>query len=292
MTALLLLCLPTTPADAPFPLKSGDRVVLIGATAIEREQREGHWEAELNRRLPETPFTLRNLGWSGDNVWGESRAWFDPVERGYARLVEQALAFKPTAIVVNYGWGESYAGEAGLAAFEKQYERLLNDLSPANARVALLLPWLNEAVPKPLPDVAPSNARLEVYRARIRQIAERRKLVVLDLQPAISAICRAGRLTDNGVHLTPHGYRVTSGAFADFFARAAPPFNQGRYDELRRAVVEKNRNYFDKWRPQNDTYLYGFRKHEQGQNAKELAEFDPIIAKQESLIAELRRPSK
>ena len=38
------------------------------------------------------------------------------------------------------------------------------------------------------------------------------------------------------------------------------------------------------------TYLFGFRKHEQGQNAKEIVEFDPLIAEQEKKIAELRVP--
>jgi hypothetical protein len=38
------------------------------------------------------------------------------------------------------------------------------------------------------------------------------------------------------------------------------------------------------------TYLFGFRKHEQGQNAREIPQFDPLVAKQEAEIARLRRP--
>ena len=56
------------------------------------------------------------------------------------------------------------------------------------------------------------------------------------------------------------------------------------------AVVEKNLRYFHHWRPQNITYLFLFRKHEQGNNAVEIPQFDPLIEKQEQLIAQLKRP--
>ncbi len=59
-------------AAEPFTLKDGDRVVLIGNTLIEREQRYGYWELALTARFPGV--TFRNLGWSGDTVWGEARA--------------------------------------------------------------------------------------------------------------------------------------------------------------------------------------------------------------------------
>lgn len=43
-------------------------------------------------------------------------------------------------------------------------------------------------------------------------------------------------------------------------------------------------------RPQNITYLTGFRKHEQGNNAVEIAQFDPLVEKAEKEIAELLKP--
>jgi hypothetical protein len=61
-------------------------------------------------------------------------------------------------------------------------------------------------------------------------------------------------------------------------------------EQLRQAVVEKNRLFFYRWRPQNETYLFGFRKHEQGQNAKEIPDFDPLVEKMEKEIARLRKP--
>jgi len=61
-------------------------------------------------------------------------------------------------------------------------------------------------------------------------------------------------------------------------------------EQLRQAIVAKNRLYFYRWRPENETYLFGFRKHEQGQNAREIPQFDPLIAEKEKEIAKLRVP--
>lgn len=65
------------------------------------------------------------------------------------------------------------------------------------------------------------------------------------------------------------------------------------YDQagaLMEAIRRKNELFFHRWRPQNSTYLFLFRKHEQGQNAAEIPMFDPLIEEQENRIAELRKP--
>ena len=67
-----------------------------------------------------------------------------------------------------------------------------------------------------------------------------------------------------------------------------PEFDQ--VEALRQAINAKNELYFYRWRPQNETYLFGFRKHEQGQNAREIPQFDPLVAAKEAEIAKLRVP--
>ena len=49
----------------------------------------------------------------------------------------------------------------------------------------------------------------------------------------------------------------------------------------------KNKLFFNRWRPQNETYLHGFRKHEQGNNAKEIPQFDPLIANKDKNIQKI-----
>jgi hypothetical protein len=67
-----------------------------------------------------------------------------------------------------------------------------------------------------------------------------------------------------------------------------PEFEQAEH--LRRTIVEKNRLYFNRWRPENETYLFGFRKHEQGRNAVEIPRFDPLVVAREKAIAQLKVP--
>jgi hypothetical protein len=69
-----------------------------------------------------------------------------------------------------------------------------------------------------------------------------------------------------------------------------PSVGLGQVEEVRSLINAKNRQYFYRWRPQNETYLFGFRKHEQGQNAREIPLFDPIVTELETKIATLRKP--
>ncbi|MAG92828.1 MAG: hypothetical protein CMJ48_03665 [Planctomycetaceae bacterium] len=135
-------------APPTFDLRDGDRVVLLGATTIERAQSFGFLETELVRRFPDRDLVFRNLGWSGDTVWTESRGIFDPPAKGYARMLEHVARLKPTVIVLAYGSNESFAGKAGLKAFEEQLQKLVTDLSATGARFVLVSPHL---VPKLAP---------------------------------------------------------------------------------------------------------------------------------------------
>lgn len=65
---------------------------------------------------------------------------------------------------------------------------------------------------------------------------------------------------------------------------------QAQAERLREAILEKNELYFHRWRPQNVTYLFGFRKHEQGNNAVEIPRFDPLVAERETAIRALCVP--
>lgn len=61
-------------------------------------------------------------------------------------------------------------------------------------------------------------------------------------------------------------------------------------EALRLQVIRKNRLFFERYRPQNITYLLGFRAHEQGQNAKEIEALEALVAEVEEKIFELQKP--
>ena len=294
-TAAVVIARPTVAAD-PFEFKDGDRVVLLGSTLIEREQEYGFWELALTRKNKDKSVSFRNLGWSGDTVFGEARNGFDESPKGFERLAELTKELKPTVIVVCYGHNESFEGKAGVPKFTAGLEKLLDALAPIKARVVLMSPTPFENT-GPVTDAKVKNTNLALYRDAIEAVAEKRKLEFVDLFRRI-AYERArlestwGLLTDNGMHLTPNGYRNTSYCLGE--PSDTPPSFSDQTAEpagvtLRQKIVEKNELFFHRWRPQNQTYLFGFRKHEQGQNAREVAQFDPLIAKAEKEIAELKK---
>src|SRR5436309_1570166 len=182
---LALAALPAPAVAAPFELKPTDRLVLIGSTLIEREQRYGYWETVLTARAP--GLKVRNLGWSGDDVYGTARRAFDldKPDIGRKRLVELTVAEKPTAILICYGGNEAFEGQAGLERFKKGLEKLLDELAPTKARIALMSPPPLEDKGRPLPDPGPQNKRLATYRDVIKQVADTRGLYFADLFQAL-----------------------------------------------------------------------------------------------------------
>ncbi len=276
------------------------RVVWVGNTTVEREQRYGYWETALLAATAGKKITFRNLGWSGDTVFGDARAAFDTPAKGFEWLISLTLELKPTVILVSYGTNESFEGEAGLGKFEV-FEKLLDALKPANARIVLFSPVPFERHAN-CPQADAKNANLAKYADAIRRISSlaghrfadlyqytKREFESFDKESRVELqLFQGPRLTENGMHLTQNGYRRIMPPFLESLGLAASP-DSSDFEKLRLAVVAKNQLFFYKWRPQNETYFFGFRKHEQGKNAKEVVEFDPLIAKAEEEIAFLRK---
>ena len=395
----------------PLELRDGDRVVLVGDALIERMQDYGYLETLLTAAHPDRSITFRNLGWSGDTVFGTARAGFGTPEDGFRALVDQVNAAKPTVLFVGYGANESWAGEQGLPRFREGYERLLDNLETTGAREIVLLSPITRRGPTPNPFALPQFSDLKRYADEVERIAGTRDHRFVDLLMTTFNFINTnnGFYTNDGVHLSKDGYEhlarrlrwdgfgvgeadrmlvgasitvgdeiaieATKCSITDVvatpdglrfeFARSAIPdlrssgpdlitwgsirvdgLPEGRYsvrcdghplpeghanvsgqmgvavmydtsdgrpspagslvvpgafipdetpdleqiEELRRAIVAKNRLYFHRYRPQNSTYLFGFRKHEQGNNAAEIEEFDPLIAEAEAEIARLKVP--
>ena len=279
----------------PLELKDGDRVVLIGGTFIERAQRYGWLETAMQLRFPEANFTVRNLGWSADTVFAESRGIFDAPAKGYERMIKQVRDIKPTVIILNYGANEAFKGPDYLDTFIAQYGKLIDDLSSTEAEFVLVSPLPLWKMQAPLPDPDRFNEFRRTYAEAISELAGQKQARFADMMVALDALIEHGnapggpRISEDGVTLTVAGNRLV----ADYFVRAvfhsaAEAQSEEDTDELREAIVKKNVMYFHHWRPQNVTYLFLFRKHEQGNNAKEIEEFKPIIAKLEQRIFELK----
>ncbi|MCA9270099.1 MAG: hypothetical protein KDA41_16570, partial [Planctomycetales bacterium] len=219
---------------------------------------------------------------------------FGAPDSGFTRLMRDLTLAEPTLVLVHYGENEAYAGDAGLAAFRQGLERLLAEIAQATAaRIVLLGPRQHENLGPPLPDPSGYNAQLGRYNAAMREVAEDHALPFVDLNTVLP-VDPAQPLTSNGLHLTPEGSRKMANRLAArLLAPVDPPYDvldtpRGR--ALQQAIAEKNELFFHRHRPQNETYLFLFRKHEQGNNAAEVFQFDPLIESKEQEIARLRQP--
>lgn len=270
-----------------FAFRDGDTVVLLGNTFVERAQQYGLVETELSLAAGTSEVRFRNLGWSGDTVFGTARSYFGPPQEGFDRLKADLERIKPMVVIVCYGAVAAFEGEVKLGEFVAGYDRLLEMIKTASGarEIVLVSPPPAESLPDPMPEMAEHNGRLEVYRDAIGELAKKRELRFADLYGAMKGSSEG--LTQNGLHFSEKGYAVVAPKLVEAMGLTVVTEGKGR-EALREKIIEKNKLFFQQWRPTNETYLRLFRKHEQGQNAKELDQFDAIIASREAEIMELK----
>lgn len=265
-----------------------DTVVLLGNTVIERAQKYGHLETALTLASEAERVTFRNLGWSGDTVFGHARSYFGPPSEGFRRLTEDLKQLDPEVVLLCYGAVASFEGPAGLDDFLKGYEALLTMVRTAAEprEIVIMSPLPAESLPAPMPDMTEHNKDLALYSQALREFAARHGVSFADLFGTVGEV---EGLTDNGLHLTEKGYQVIAPKFVQALGLEIPDqLTSEEADQLRQAIVAKNKLFFYRWRPANETYLRLFRKHEQGKNVKELPMFDPLIEDAEKEIDALK----
>jgi len=277
--------------DKPLALPDNPRVAFIGNTLVERDAEQGYFETRLILAFPEKEVVFRNLGWSGDTVRGEARAGFGQPADGFNRLARHVAELRPNVIFLNYGLNESYAGPAGLPAFESNLAKLLDVMTKDGSAVVLFSIMEQENLGPPLPDPAAQNANIRLYNASLARAASQRGLRYVDLYdiPAAYAKAHAGRhFTRNEIHPTAAGFAFAAEQITRRLGLPDRPWDE-RAERVRQLTVEKNRLYFHRWRPENETYIFGFRKKEQGRNAVEIPQFDPLVAAKEAEIGAAKK---
>ncbi len=406
--------IPAKARTAPFQFEDGDHVVFVGATFFERAQLSEHLEATLAGACGEKHVSFRNLGWSADTAYADSRGIFDAPDVGYLRMVEHIRAEEPTVAFVCYGQNEALTSGVTPEQYSQQLGRLLDELAASGIACVLVSPHELFPTSPPIPSPSRFNSRIRIFSEATSSVAQSRDLLFVDLftdfskrmleiDYAINSCYKlppelaqrkvaAGNetsvvyssLAPNGMHLSEHGYAcaaavvreqllsipatlptvvvdasgksvegssvrirnakwnpdkttlvsfevqeealsalplvvnltgadentgasamITTGSESETLSHHGPvvdaagakiegqSFATGvspQYSELRHLLQMKNELYFHRWRPQNITYLFGFRKHEQGNNAADIAKFDPFIRELEQQIHELQQP--
>jgi len=189
-----------------FQLSDGDRVVFLGNSLFEEDLRYGLLEYTLATRFSDREVTFRNLGWSGDTVFGESRGYFTTPPDAYGHLIKQLTESEPTTVFIAYGAIESLEGEVGIPRFREGLESLLDTIDELGAEAVLLSPVPHFQKGSPVKDLDAYHEQLISYSDVLSETALDRDLLFIDLFEPLLELGEEVALSDNGVHLNETGY--------------------------------------------------------------------------------------
>ncbi|MFM8953064.1 MAG: PVC-type heme-binding CxxCH protein, partial [Planctomycetaceae bacterium] len=173
----------------------------------------------------------------------------------------------PDVIFMCYGYNESYAGPAGVEAYEKELVKAVEDCRKlraekgTTARFVLFSPIAFEDTGDDnLPDGVAHNATLALYTEATRRAAATAGATFVDLYTPTSELFASSpeRLTLNGCHLNDAGYRK----LADIISRALLGTTVAAGADLSRvqaAVADKNWHWHNRFRATDGNDIWGNR---------------------------------
>ena len=248
--------------ELPLRLERGDRIALIGNMLLDRSQRFGNFEAMLQATFADRDLVVRHLAWSGDEVDVQPRP------DNFADCVQHLTHEKADVIFAAFGFNESFDGEAGAETFRKQLADYVQNIKAkafngrTGPRIILVSPIANENVQ----DVAAAdrnNSSIKLYAEIIEEVAAQQRVGFANVFDATASAMQSpgDDLTINGIHLNARGDQIFSDAlFRATFHRDPAEVS----DELREAVVDKNRQFDRRYRPVNTFYYVGGRNKTYG----------------------------
>ncbi|MGB0580886.1 MAG: PVC-type heme-binding CxxCH protein, partial [Limisphaerales bacterium] len=265
-------------AKGKFALQPNDVVAFIGGGNLEAAQKQAELETILTARFPKHKLRFRNVAWEGDTVYEQ---WRDV---NFGAWSEQLAWLKASVLIVQFGQMESLDGIGNLPKFIAAYEKLLDEFEKQTRQIVLLSPTRFEKPSAKLaPDLSQRNSDVAAYTEAIRKLAKLRQLVFVDL----FQVDFFNSVTRDGIHLLP----ISLGLIDHFIAEELGiQWSPGEIPEgLTELIQEKNRLWFDYWRPMNYAFAFGDRMHVPfGKGAPELREeleaFRPILTSAELKI--------
>ncbi|MBC8001123.1 MAG: DUF1080 domain-containing protein, partial [Opitutaceae bacterium] len=254
-------------------------IVFIGPENTVIEQRVGWLETALASGLRDGQPRFRHMGWEGDTVYRQNRMM------NWGSWQENLDAVGATTIIVWFGQMEALDTTKTPADFAAAYATLLDQLARRTPRIVLLAPTpFEQPSDSRIPDSRSRNVIVKQHADAARQLAAERGYAFIDLfAPLAQRASTAGRLTRDGIHFTEEGLFAVSEQFAKGFGVPGPSLGD---NSLRTTIIEKNRIWFNTWRPMNWAFAYGdrntqpFAKPGTGELSfvEELARHQPLVA--------------
>jgi len=239
-------------ANGRFTLDEKDVVVFVGQENFVRDQKAGEIESMLASAFAAQNPRFRSMAWEADTVYEQ---WRDLNFGSWTRQLETAGA---TVVIAQFGQMEALDGVKRLPEFVAAYHRLLDQFAGRTRRLVLVSPMPFE---KPLashaPDLTQRNGDVVAYANAVRDLARQRGALFVDLAGPLTLRKSARRLTEDGIHPTEVGLHEVAGLIARQLG--AEENLSASMEPLRQAIVEKNRLWFDCWRPANWSFAYGDR---------------------------------
>lgn len=238
----------------PLEIAASEVIAFVGQANWVSAQKSGELEALLGQIWKDKAPVFRWMAWEGDTVYEQWRDF------NFGSWDSQLKTIGVHTLLVQFGQMEALEGEAKLLQFKTAYHRLLDELQAKGRRVVLVSPTPYEKSKSSHGrDLRPFNKTLELYVKAIQELAKERGLSFVDLfhSPELQGKEGDVSLTDNGVHWNSRGLYVVAQVLKQKLAGkvevAAPK------PELVDAIREKNRLWFDCWRPANWSFVYGDR---------------------------------
>ena len=235
----------TSQTRAVFNPQKNDHIILLGNTFADRMRYYNYFETLLQKNYPDRQLTLRNMGWSADEValqprplnfpwFGEEapqttadpqdlsfRSWYDkpikmPVALNIEGLYHDLTEQKADIIFLCFGMNESFKGKAGLPQFEQDLSRFIQLLQARKfngqsiPQLILVSPIAHQKLGGYWPDPVSHNENLAVYTEAMRKMAASHQLIFIDLfKPSLTRMQAktVGPITINGIHLNDKGYQ-------------------------------------------------------------------------------------
>jgi hypothetical protein len=313
VSALIAACVcEATAVDSAILLRSNDMICLVGGANLVAAQEHGYFETLLRISFPDLNLKVRNLAHEGDTVFEQPRDY------NYPDIERQLNQYRATVVLAQFGQMEVLDRTNRLAQFISAYDALLIRLAKDGRRVALIPPVPFESSSEfRLPNLATRNGELEQWVNEIKRLAERRNAGFVNFFSKAADKEPTGRFTMNGVHLTAEGHwhydlmiarALGAKARSDSVKLNAVTGALSRKDweEIRRAVVAKNRLWFNHYRPMNWAFLSGDRTDQPSSRdhdnpkvrwfPEEIKKFEPLLEHCEAditaLVADSIRGSK
>ncbi|MAE75261.1 MAG: dehydrogenase [Planctomycetes bacterium] len=262
-------------------LRKGDRICLLGNALAERMQHHGWLETRLQSRFPDLELSVRNLGFSADELSVHQRTMnfgkfssddrqMDVPRRRFVPWDRYLTHCKADVVLAFFGYNESFGGEKGLSQLRDDLDGFIDHVRSQkyNGRTTphlvlfSSLPHENLGNPS-LPDGREHNDRIEAYTRAMAATAKAKGVTFVNLLGPMRTRYEhtTQPLTINGIHLTQQGNGVLASVIDEalFGQPAATSLGDAKTELLRRAIVGKNELWFQRYRATDGYNTYGGR---------------------------------